>query len=243
MGSHSDVGTPVGAGSARAEFRAGVGDIAAPAIAGIPIGLLFGAVAAGKGLSPLEVALMSSLVFAGGAQFAAIEIWDHPVPVAALVFSTLLINLRHILMGVSLAPKTGAFTRFQRLLSFAVLADENWALSERRAAARPLTVAYFAGMGAVFWINWIVWTTLGAIGGTFLGSPERFGADFAFTALFIGLIAAFPRGRGPAMAIAASAVTAALVYRFAGPPWHVVSGAAAGIVAGVLGASSRDRQT
>jgi predicted branched-subunit amino acid permease len=53
----------------------GLRDIAAPAIAAIPIGLLFGAVAAGKGLSALEVALMSALVFAGGAQFAGIEIW------------------------------------------------------------------------------------------------------------------------------------------------------------------------
>ena len=55
----------------RAEARAGLRDIAPAAIAAVPISLLFGAVAIGKGLSPLDVGLMSALVFAGGAQFAA----------------------------------------------------------------------------------------------------------------------------------------------------------------------------
>jgi predicted branched-subunit amino acid permease len=54
------------------EARAGLRDISPAAIAAIPIGLLFGAVAVGKGMSPAEVGLMSLLVFAGGAQFAAI---------------------------------------------------------------------------------------------------------------------------------------------------------------------------
>jgi predicted branched-subunit amino acid permease len=39
------------------------------------------------------------------------------------------------------------------------------------------------------WTNWVVTGTLGAIAGSLLGDPKRFGADFAFTALFIGLIA------------------------------------------------------
>ena len=54
------------------EARAGLNDIWPAALAAVPIGLLFGALAAGKGLSPLEVFLMSVLVFAGGAQFAAV---------------------------------------------------------------------------------------------------------------------------------------------------------------------------
>jgi hypothetical protein len=38
---------------------------------------LFGAVATSKGLSIAELALMSTLVFAGGAQFAASEMWSY----------------------------------------------------------------------------------------------------------------------------------------------------------------------
>ncbi len=66
------------------EARAGLNDIWPAALAAVPIGLLFGALAAGKGLSPFEVFLMSVLVFAGGAQFAAVELWTHPAPLFAL---------------------------------------------------------------------------------------------------------------------------------------------------------------
>jgi predicted branched-subunit amino acid permease len=99
----------------KTEAQAGLRDIAPAAIAAVPIGLLFGAVAAAKGLSAAEVALMSTLVFAGGAQFAAVEAWTYPVPVAALAFATLLINARHVLMGASLSSKFQA-TRRQKLV-------------------------------------------------------------------------------------------------------------------------------
>lgn len=220
--------------SSLAEVRDGVRDLSPAIVAAIPIGLLFGAVAASKGLSALEVASMSALVFAGGAQFAAIELWSWPVPVAALTVSTLLINLRHVLMGASLAPSTGGFSTAQRLTSFAVMADENWAFAERRAAERPLTFAYFGGAGAVFWANWVIWSTLGALAGPLLGDPARLGADFAFTALFIGLVAGFGRAPRTLAAVAASGVVAAGIHHLAGPPWHVATGALAGILAAYL---------
>jgi 4-azaleucine resistance transporter AzlC len=223
--------------SAWSEVRDGVRDLLPAMIAAVLIGLLFGALAAGKGMAPLEVMLMSALVFAGGAQFAGLELWATPAPIAALAFSTLLINARLVLMSASLAPKTGRFTTAQRLVGFAVLADENWAFSERRAAARPLTFAYFGGMGAVFWLNWVAWSTLGALAGSLLGPPERLGADFAFTALFIGLIAGFGGGRVNLIAIAVSGGIAAAVYLVAGAPWHVACGALGGIAAAYLAAS------
>ncbi|MFX8585744.1 AzlC family ABC transporter permease, partial [Acinetobacter baumannii] len=76
------------------EARQGLVDIAPVIVAAVPIGLLYGALAAAKGLSALEIGLMSLLVFAGGSQFTAVELWAQPVPVATLVFSTMLINAR-----------------------------------------------------------------------------------------------------------------------------------------------------
>ncbi|MBV9218402.1 MAG: AzlC family ABC transporter permease [Methylobacteriaceae bacterium] len=218
------------------EARDGVRDILPLIAAALPIGLLCGALGVSKGLAPAEVVAMSMLVFAGGAQFAALEIWRTPAPILLLAFSTLLINARHILMSASLAPKTGLFSPLQRFLGFAVLADENWALSERRASTRALTPAYFLTMGAVFWANWVIASTLGAIGGSFLGDPRRLGADFAFPAVFIGLIAGFWKGRTTAITVVASALVSAFVYLIVGPPWHVACGALAGIIAAYLAA-------
>ncbi len=218
----------------RRELRAGLRDIAPVMVAAVPIGLLFGAVATSKGLSPLEIMLMSATVYAGGAQFAAIEAWTHPAPVAALAFATLLINARHVLMGASLSPKTN-MSRIQTFLAF-FLTDEAWALSERRALERPVTGAYWAAMAVVLWANWTISTTLGAVLGSLLGDPARIGADFAFTALFIGLVAGFGRSRVTLITVAVSAGVAALVHYFIGAPWHVASGALAGIAAAYLAA-------
>jgi predicted branched-subunit amino acid permease len=101
---------------------------------------------------------------------------------------------------------------------------------------------------------WFASTFAGAYAGTFLGDPARFGADFAFTALFIGLIAGFWKSRIAGLAvrasrtaslrilivIAASLIAAALVYVTAGPPWHVAAGAFAGILAAYIAGPARE---
>ncbi len=218
------------------ETRDGLRDIAPVMVAAFPIGLLFGALCAGKGLSVAEAGLMSILVLAGGAQFAAVEMWTYPIPVAALIFSTLLVNSRHILMGASLAPKLSRFTTLQKFSAFYFLTDESWALAERRALREPITPAYWFACASVLPISWVGSTFLGAWLGSFMGDPARIGADFAFTALFIGLTANFWKGRSSAYTIAASAITAAIVSVTIGPPWHVAAGAFAGILTAYVSA-------
>jgi predicted branched-subunit amino acid permease len=93
-------------------------------------------------------------------------------------------------------------------------------------------------MAAVLPAAWIGSSALGAVLGSFLGDPARLGADFAFTALFIGLIAGFGRAKVTLITIAVSALVAALVHRTIGAPWHVASGALAGIAAAYVAAGS-----
>ncbi len=225
--------------SALADMRAGAGDIWPIMVAATPIGLLFGALCAAKGLSPAEATLMSILVFAGGAQFAAVELWTYPVPVATLIFSTLLINARHVLMGASLAPKLGRFSLPQRLAGLYFLTDESWALAERRAQQVPLTPAYWFAVAALLPVAWIGSTLVGAMAGSLMGDPKQIGADFAFTALFIGLVAGFWKGRATGIVVAASGIASASVYSLAGPPWHVLAGALSGIAAAYAAGSKR----
>lgn len=216
------------------DFRTGLNDIWPAAVAACPIGLVFGTLAVAKGLSPLEATLMSILVFAGGAQFAALEIWTTPTPVLLLTISTLLINARHILMGASLSSKMTRFPIGKKLLGMYFLTDEAWALAERRAMTQPISFQYWIAVAIMLPIAWVGSTLIGAALGSLLGDPKRLGADFAFTAIFIALVAAFWRGRSTAIVIAAAGVSSALIYRAFGPPWHVLGGAFCGIAAAAL---------
>ncbi|MCV3765470.1 AzlC family ABC transporter permease [Rhizobium sp. TRM95796] len=200
-------------------------------IAAFPIGLVFGAVAVGKGLSPLEVGLMSALVFAGGSQFVAMDLWTHPASWSALGFAALLVNMRHVLMGASLDRALSAFRGPQKPLALMVMADENWALAEARARAAPLTPAYYFGMAAPFYLNWIVSSLIGAGLGALLGDPAVTGLDFAFPALFIVLVMGFWKGRATALVLLASGAAAVVTHQTVGGAWHIVAGALAGLVA------------
>ncbi|MGX1306678.1 4-azaleucine resistance transporter AzlC [Amorphus suaedae] len=204
------------------------------AAAASPFGLLLGAMAAQKGLSPLETSFMSASVFAGSSQFVAVDLWNLPLAVATIVFATFLVNTRHILMGVSLLPKMGAFTPRAKPLALFFLADEIWALAERRAAIRELTPGYYFGMAVTLYGCWLSFTLVGTFVGGALGDPARLGLDFAFTALFIGLLMGFRHAPRFALTVAVSAVVSALVALVSTGPNAIAAGALAGIVAAAM---------
>lgn len=216
------------------EFLQGLRTIAPIIVAAMPIGLVFGAVAASKGLSPLEAAMMSALVFAGGAQFVAMDLWTHPAAWSALGFAALLVNVRHVLMGASLAAKMQRFSPWQKYLGALVMADENWAMAEARAARMVLTPAYYAGLSILFYLNWIVASLVGALLGAFMGDPAAIGLDFAFPAVFIVLVMGFWKGPATGMVLIASAAAAIAVHRFVPGAWYIAAGAAAGLVAALV---------
>ncbi|MGV6874939.1 AzlC family ABC transporter permease [Pseudochelatococcus sp. B33] len=215
--------------SASGEIREGLAEIAPVLVAVLPIGFLFGAICTTKGWTSGEVWLMSTLVFSGGAEFAAIGIWKLPIPYLALFVSTVLVSARHILMGVSLAPKMHAFRGWRLWVAAWFMTDEAWALGERRARRQTVTVAYWFCMAVPVQIVWVASTVTGSIVGPLLGDPAAIGLDFAFTALFIGLIAGFWRGRPTLWVLVASGSASALVTMLVGEPWNVLAGAAAGI--------------
>ncbi|MBS7697928.1 MULTISPECIES: AzlC family ABC transporter permease [unclassified Chelatococcus] len=218
----------------RCEWCDGLKAVAPVAAVVMPVGLLFGALSSAKGLTLLEAGLMSILVFAGGAQIAAMDLWLDPMPVAAIALSTFLINARHVLMGLSLAPKTHAFSPRQRFIAFFFLTDEAWALSERRVLSHPLTPAFWFSLAVVIPIVWSTGTYIGARFGHCLGDPCAIGADFTFTALLISLIAGFTTSRTALSAVLASCVTATLSYVALGAPWHIVIGAMVGLTVAYL---------
>lgn len=200
----------------------------------VPIGLLWGTLAAAKGISPLEAVLMSTIVFAGSAQFVAVDMWRDPVPVLLLTFTALIINIRHVLMSASLSRHVEAIPRRWHPLLAYFLVDESWALAERRVLETPLTLAYYLGITLPLALTWWVTTGTGAMLGRALGDPAALGLDFAFSAMFIAILMGFWKGPRTAGVLAASGGVAAFTYLAVEGPWYIVAGGMAGALFAAL---------
>lgn len=220
--------------SSRTEFLAGTRSIFPLVLAALPIGFVFGTVAAGKGLSALETVLMSALVFAGGSQFVAMDLWTHPASWSALGFAALLVNLRHILMGASLERSLGAFRLWQKVPALLIMADENWALAEARARRQRLTPAYYLGLALPFYTGWVLASLGGALFGALLGDVAVYGLDFAFPAVFIVLLMGFWKGSETGLVLLASAVASLTVHSLVPGAWYIAAGAVAGLAVALV---------
>jgi 4-azaleucine resistance transporter AzlC len=225
----------------RLEMRRGFSAILPLTIAVVPIGLVFGAVAATKGLSPLEAMLMSALVFAGGSQFVAMDIWTHPASIAAVGAAALLVNIRHVLMGAPISRHMVAFSSRQKVMSMLFLADEIWAVAEFRAREHRLTPAWFFAAALPFYMVWVLSGLTGAILGAMVGDPAVIAMDFVFPAVFVILIAGFWRGSRTGLILLGSGAVALLVHQFVPGVWYILGGALGGVAMAAV-ASRRARE-
>lgn len=216
------------------EFLKGARRILPLMIAVVPVGAVFGAVAATKGLSPAEATLMSALVFAGGSQFVAMDIWTHPASWVSVGFAALLVNLRHVLMGFSIIPKLERFSKWQKATSLLFLADEIWAVAEFHGRQTRLTFSWFAGAVMPFYSAWVLSALLGAMLGSGIGDAAVLGLDFAFPAVFIILIMGFWKGRDTGRVLLASAGCALIVQYFIPGVWYIAAGAVGGMLASAV---------
>lgn len=226
--------------SPAAEFRQGVLATLPAMLAATPFAFLIGALAADNGFSVLEAGLMSALIFAGSAQFVALNTWQTPPPWLMLALAVLVVNLRHVFMSASILRHMDAFPRWLRPPAMLFLADEIWAFAEARAVRGRLTPAYYAGLVSFFYLNWVVSSAVGALAGRLIRDPRAYGFDFAFTAIFIGLIMGFRERRGFALVVAAGMGVATIVHRLHPGPLSIVAGALAGVVAAALGGRGED---
>lgn len=212
-----------------------------PALASmVPFAILIGFLAREEGLSTLEAALMSIMVFAGSAQLIALDLWSWPIPVASLALTALIVNSRHILMGAAIMPHTAGWRPAHAYPALFFLADEIWALSMARAGAGPLRFAYYAGLVAPFYLTWVASTTLGHLVGAAIRDPARYGFDFAFTAIFLVILSGLWRGKGTLWPWLASAAVAVAAWHTIDGPWYILAGGIAGAAVGAIQGARSD---
>jgi branched chain amino acid efflux pump len=192
-------------------FLAGVRAEIPLLISGFPEGMIYGALALNAGLSNVASQMMSSLVFAGSAQFITAQLVHEATPGFVIVLTIAVVNLRHMLYSVSLAPYLASLpTRWKVLLSY-LLTDEAYAatiIHYEQEGITPYAHWFLWGAGFSLWFIWQLSTALGI----FLGAaiPESWSLDFALPLTFIAMVVPVLRNQ-PAIAAAVSAGVVALV--------------------------------
>jgi 4-azaleucine resistance transporter AzlC len=198
---------------------------AAPiALAVFVFGASFGVLAVAARLPAWSVVLMSVLVFAGSAQFAALGVIVAGGSVLTAIFTGALLNLRFIATGIAVARSLPG-GRLLRSLLAQLSIDESYAMSVRAGAPGPPDGRTLLVTGASLYAVWVFGTLIGALFGPVLGDPKRLGLDAAFPAGFVALLWPLLSGRH-AVRCAIGGTTAALVLAPFTPPGIPLAGAA-----------------
>lgn len=158
-----------------------------------PIGLAFGVLAQKAGLTPLEIGLMSVIVFAGSSQFIAVSMLAAGASMVSIVATAFIVNLRHFLMSSALAVYLKNSDRTKLTFFSYGVTDESFAvnLTRFRESDWDLNSALVTNYTAN--ITWLLTTVLGGFGGQFIPA-HAFGIDYALVAMFICLLVFQLRG-------------------------------------------------
>ncbi|GAA0664717.1 AzlC family ABC transporter permease [Natronoarchaeum mannanilyticum] len=193
-------------------------------------GIAFGVLAQQAGLSVAEATLMSAVVVAGAAQVIAVELWADPIPVALVVGTAFVVNLRYTLMGAALRPWLRDLTPLQAYGSVFFMADENWALTMGELRSGGTKGAFLLGSGLAIWAFWVGSTVLGATAGATIGEPSRYGLDFVLVAVFLAIAVSLWDGASDLVPWAGALLVAVLSSQLLPGSWYILAGGIAGFV-------------
>ncbi len=216
------------------EARAGAVAVAPMLIGVVPFGLVAGAAPVARGLGGGVAIGLSTIVFAGASQLAAVEVLADGGSAVVAILAAWTINLRLVLYSASLAPSLAHEPAHRRLGAAYLLTDQAYALSVARWARRDddpeVRLAYYLGAGAVLWAAWLVSTGVGVLVGGAV--PEQVPLDFAVPLVFLVLLIPLLTSGAAVAAAVAGGGLAVVAGELGAGPLSIVTGAAIGIAAG-----------
>jgi len=180
----------VGAGT-RGAFARGFWILAPLWLGVIPFSLAYAVTARSAGLSLLETQALSVLVFAGSAQLSAVGLFAAGAGGFEIVLTTLLLNVRHVLYGVSLGREL-PLTRRERPVAAFFLTDEAFGVV---SAATERTFPFLLGAELSLFVMWNLATLAGFLLGAAIPGPEQLGVDLIFPLAFLALLVPLVRTR------------------------------------------------
>jgi len=187
-----------------------------------------------SGIPPLVAMLMSVIVFAGASMVASAQLLASSAPVAVIILTTAIINLRFMMYSASLRLHFANAPLRWRIAIAYLTADNVYGLLLGRYAEHPQDegkLEYFMGAGILVWFAW----QLAVLGGVLIGAgvPASWRLEFAAPLAFIAMT--IPHLRDRAMIIAALAAGIAVIAAHSLPlRLNILVAAMVGIAAGLV---------
>lgn len=187
------------------DFIRGVRDELPILLGVVPFGMIFGALAVHNGLSLFTAQSTSSIIFAGSAQFIAVQLIGAGASVAVVLMVVFVVNIRHALYSASVAPYIAHLRPAWKYVLAYFLTDEAYIVAitnYKKNGVSDTRHWYFLGAGVTLWSSWQVSTLVGILVGGGIG--ENWPVGFALPLTFIALVIPGLKDR-PSVAAAATA--------------------------------------
>jgi 4-azaleucine resistance transporter AzlC len=202
----------------------------------IPFGITCGIMGLTAKMTGIETISMSVFVFAGASQFIGITMLGAGIRSwGIIIFTTLLVNLRHLIMGSSLAPHMKRLPfPLQALLAF-FLTDEAYALTISRIHKTSYSALYQLIVGTELYLVWVLATVVGVVLGSYISDPLTWGLDFAMPATFLVLLMPLLADRISLIVFGIAAVVSVLAALYLPGKWYIIIAClAASLIGGLL---------
>ncbi|MFC2947926.1 AzlC family ABC transporter permease [Virgibacillus sediminis] len=156
----------------------------------LPVAITYGVLAKQAGMSLVELTLMSALVFAGAAQFMAVNMIAVGTGILEIIAATFVLNFRHFVMSFSFINRLrGLDLKWKAPLSLG-LTDESFAVTalHTKEAKMEKGALFYTAIILTAYLSWVLGSMLGGLLGEVI--PEKLSQSMgvALYALFIGLL-------------------------------------------------------
>jgi 4-azaleucine resistance transporter AzlC len=203
---------------------------------GIPCGIL----ELKAGMSVLQIALLSIVLYAGAGQYMIASMWLAGISLISLALSVALVNARQLLYAFALLPHFMGSPRWRQFFAASNITDESFGVNIARFEAtnaaeqpgRPWNTTLTFRVNMCSHSSWVLSNIVGALIGSAVPVDTALAA-FAMTALFICLLL-MQKGTVANIIAGAAAVAAVIIFKLCGlSQVAVLLGALVGVGAGI----------
>ena len=199
-----------------------------------PFGIAYGILGIEVGLTNIQTYLLSIIIFAGVSQIVFAQLFSTFTPSFMIVGTIGIVNLRHILYGVSLSSYLKKLSLKWRIILSYLITDEAFAISYKRFSEEKKTKYmhfHLLGSGITLWISWQISTLIGIFIGPSI--PNSLNLEYVIPLSFIAIVAVSINTKIKLIVFIMSALFSILLRDL---PWNlwIITSALISIIIGVL---------